>query len=191
MTGTSLNALLFLISILFDFYTILLIMRLVLAWVVADYNHPVTQAVVTSTSFIVKPFKKFLPDFRGIETATIVLIILVEFIKYFIITSLSFGLPNIFGLLILAIADAFRLMLETLSFALILQAILSWLQPNSPITQVLMKFTSPILRPLQRIIPPIAGVDITPLPAIIILQLLIIILINPVKALGLGIAIGT
>lgn len=191
MSGTSLNAALFLISTLFDFYIIILIMRLVLAWVGADYNHPITQFVVRFTSFIVKPVKKFLPDMRGVELSTLVLIILIEALKYFVLTIMSFGLPNIIGLLILAIGDSLRLMLETLSLALILQVIISWVHPGSPIYYVLYKFTSPIVRPIQRFVPPIAGVDISPLPAIIILQLLIIILIIPMKSLGLGIAIGS
>ncbi|MBX3708465.1 MAG: YggT family protein [Gammaproteobacteria bacterium] len=191
MSGTSLNAILFLISTLFDFYIIILIMRLILAWVKSDYYHPVTQFVVRFTSFIVKPLKKFLPDVRGFELSTLVLIILIEALKYFIITILSFGLPNIIGLFILAIGDSLRLMFETLSLALILQVIISWVHPGSPIYQLLYKLTSPIVRPIQRFVPPIAGVDISPLPAIILLQLLIIVLVNPMKGLGLGMAIGT
>src|SRR5262245_37411131 len=117
MSGTSLNAILFLISTLFDLYTFVLIIRLIFAWLGAEYNHPVTQFVVRFTSFIVKPLKKFLPDIRGVETSTIVLIIIVEALKYFVITVLSFGLPNFAGLLILAIGDSIRLILEMLSLA--------------------------------------------------------------------------
>lgn len=190
MSGNSLNAMLFLISTVFDFYTVVLIMRLVLAWVGADYHHPITQFVVKLTNPIIKPLKRFIPDLRGFEIATILVIILVEACKYFVITMLSFGLPNVLGLFILALGDAIRLILQTLTLALILQVIMSWVQPNSPVYDVLHKFTSPIIRPLQRVIPPVAGIDIAPLPAIIILQLLVIILVNPMKGLGLGVAIG-
>lgn len=191
MSGTSLNAILFLISSLFDFYIVVLFMRLVLAWVGADYYHPMTQFVVKLTGFLVKPLKKVLPDIRGLETSTLVLIILVEIIKYFLITLFSFGMPNLLGLVILAIGDALRLMIETLSLALVLQVILSWVQPGSPLYLVLAKFTSPMMRPIQKVIPPVAGIDISPVPAIIILQLLIIILVDPIKAAGLGVAIGS
>lgn len=190
MSGNSLNAILFLISTVFDFYTVVLIMRLVLAWVGADYHHPITQFVVKLTNPVIKPLKRFIPDLRGVEIATVIIIVLVEACKYFVITMLSFGLPNVLGLFILALGDAIRLILQTLTLALILQVILSWIQPNSPVYDVLHKFTSPIIRPLQRVIPPVAGIDIAPLPAIIILQLLVIILVNPMKGLGLGVAIG-
>lgn len=190
MSGNSLNAMLFLISTVFDFYTVVLIMRLVLAWVHADYHHPITQFVVKLTNPIIKPLKRVLPDIKGFEIATFIVILLVEACKYFVITILSFGLPNVIGLFILALGDAIRLVLQTLTLALILQVIMSWVQPNSPVYDVLHKFTSPIIRPLQRVIPPVAGIDIAPLPAIIILQLLVIILVNPMKGLGLGVAIG-
>jgi YggT family protein len=134
--------------------------------------------------------KKFLPDIRGFETASLVLILIVEIIKYFVLTVLSFGMPNIFGLLILAFADAIRLFLETLSLALIVLMILSWVQPNSPVYQILNKFTSFITRPMHKVIPLIAGVDIVPMIAIIILQLIIIAIINPIIASGLAIATG-
>jgi len=190
MSGTSLNAILFLISTLFNLYILVLIIRLILAWAKADYSHPITQLVVRLTSFIIKPMKKFLPDIGGIELSTLVLIILVEVIKYFVITLLSFGLPNVIGLLILAIGDSIKLILEILFYAILLQAILSWVQPGSPINHVLNKLTSPIMRPLQRVIPPVAGIDISPIPALIILQLLIIIVVNPLLGLGLGVAVG-
>lgn len=191
MSGTSLNAILFLISCIFDFYILILIMRLVLAWVGADYHNPVTQFVVKMTSFFIKPMKKILPDIRGIETSTLVAIILVEVCKFFFITVLSFGLPNIIGLFILAIGDFLQLLIWALSIALILQVILSWVQPGSHVHQTLDKFTSPLMRPFQRVLPPVAGIDISPIPALIILQLLIIVLVNPMKGVGLGMAIGS
>jgi YggT family protein len=166
-------------------------MRLILAWVGADYHNPITQFVVKMTSFFIKPMKKFLPDIRGIETSTLVAIILVEVIKFFLITVLSFGLPNIFGLIILGIGDFIQLLIWALSIALILQVILSWVQPGSHVHQTLDKFTSPLMRPFQRVLPPVAGIDISPIPALIILQLLIIVLVNPMKGVGLGMAIGS
>ncbi len=190
MSGSSLNAVLFLIGLLFNFYIVILIVRLILAWVGAEYTHPVTQFVVRTTSAIVVPMKKFLPDIRGFETATLVLIFVVEMIKFFIITSLSFGLPNIIGLIILSLADTLRLILEILSLALVLQMILSVVQPSSSIYQILNKFTAPVIKPLQKFIPPVAGVDISPIPAIIIMQLIIILALDPMKARGLAMAIG-
>jgi YggT family protein len=191
MAGTGLNAILFLISCIFDFYIMILFVRLVLSWVHADYNHPLTQFVVKLSSPIIKPIKKFIPDYRKLETATLVLIILVTMLKYLLLSLMSYGFPNIFGLFIAAIGDCIRLLLVTLSIALILQAILSWVMPNSPAYYTLSKLTSPITDPLHKFIPPLAGIDITPLIAIIILQLLVILIADPLVAYGVAIATGT
>jgi YggT family protein len=190
MSGTSLNAILFLISAVFDLYIFVLIIRLILAWSGAEYSHPITQLVVQLTSFIIKPMKKILPDIRGFETSTLVLILVVEIIKYFVITALSFGVPNILGLLLLAIGDSIKLVLELMFYAIFLQFIVGLIQPSSPIYQVLSKLTSPALRPFQRIIPTVGGFDLSPIPALIILQLLIIIVVNPILGMGLSIAVG-
>jgi YggT family protein len=103
---------------------------------------------------------------------------------------LSFGFPNIFGLLIISIADTIELILVTLVFAIFIQWLVSLLQPESPINQLLNKLTWPIMRPLQRVIPRIGGLDWSWVPAMIALFLIIIIVVQPLKAIGLGIAIG-
>src|SRR5579883_585709 len=109
MSDTLRATLLFLIQTVFDLYLFLLIIRLVLAWVNADYYHPVTQFIIKCTSFIVKPMRKYIPNVKDLETATVVLIIILELIKFFLISLLSFGLPNLLGLLILAIGDSIKL----------------------------------------------------------------------------------
>jgi YggT family protein len=191
MSGTGLNALLFLVSCIFDFYILILFVRLILAFVHADYYHPLTQFVVKCTSFLVTPLRKFIPDVRGVETATLVLILLIVLLKWIMLILMSYGIPNLLGLFILMIGDTLKLMLEILSLAFIFQAILSWVQPASPVYQVLNKCTSPMTSPLHKVIPPISGIDITPLIAIIVLQLLVIILASPIIAYGLAVAIGS
>lgn len=190
MAGTLNNALLFLINTIFNAYLFILCIRLILAWVGADYHEPVTQFIVKCTNFIVKPLRRYIPNFKDLETSTLVLILVIEAIKFFFLAILSFGLPNILGLMVFAFADTLRLIITTFFYAILLQAIVSWIQPQSPINYILIKFCSPILRPLQRIIPPINGFDITPIPAFIILQLLIIVLVEPLIAMGWKIAFG-
>lgn len=190
MAGTLNNAFLFLVNTLFNVYLFILCIRLILAWVGADYHEPLTQFIVRFTNFIVKPLRRYVPNFRDLETSTLILILAIEAIKFFFLAILSFGLPNIFGLLIFAFADTLRLFITTFFYAILLQAIISWIQPQSPINYVLTKFCSPVLRPLQRIIPPINGFDITPIPAFIILQLLIIVLVDPLIAIGWKFAFG-
>ena len=112
MSGTTLNAFLFLLTSVFDIYLFVLIIRLVLAFSGGHYEHPITQLIVKLTSFIIDPLRRFLPDVKGIETSTIVVILLVEFIKFFLISCITFGFPNLLGVIILSFADAFKLLLQ-------------------------------------------------------------------------------
>ena len=178
------EGMLFLVNTLFDIYLFILIVRVILGYVRSDYFNPITQFVVRMTDFIVKPLRRIIPNFHGVELSSVLLIILLELIKFLLISALTFGLPNIGGLIILAFGDMLAMFIRVFIYAIILQAIISWVQPQSPINYTLYQFTSPIMRPFQRLIPPIGGFDISPIPAIIVLQLLIIILVNPIMELG-------
>jgi YggT family protein len=190
--GASLrDGLLFLISTVFNIYITLLIIRFVLACVGSNYaTNPLTQFIVKCTSFVIKPMKKVIPDFRKIEFSTLLLIILLAIIKWTLILTIPFGFPYVSGLLILSFGDTLKLALQIFFFAILIQALITWIQPASSIDRGLNDFTSPVMKPIQRIIPPIGGFDISPVPALIILQLLIIVLVNPIIGYGLGMAHG-
>lgn len=189
MSDSLRSGLIFLITTLFDIYLFILMIRIVLVWVRADYFNPFTQFVVKCTDFIIKPLRRIIPNFRQIEFSSIVLLLVLAMFKFFFICLLSFGVPSILGLCILALADCFKIVIELFFYAILIQALLSWIQPGSPINRVLYQFTSPIMRPLHQLIPPIGGIDITPIPALIILQLLIIIAVNPLMAFGLQMSV--
>lgn len=190
MAETLDSALLFLINTVFSLYLFVLIVRFLLVFVGANYFDPITQFIIKLTNFIVKPLRKVVPNIKRVETSTLLLIIVLEVIKFFLISILSFGLPNIGGLLILALSDGLKLFIETFFYAILLQAILSWIQPYSPINKTLYQITSPLMDPIRRVVPLVGGVDISPIPALILLQLLLILLINPFMKLGLSIALG-
>ena len=76
------------------------------------------------------------------------------------------------------------LIIQILTYAIFLQAILSFIQPYSPIVSTLALLTSPIMQPLRRLIPPVGGMDLSPIPALIGLQLCNILLVDPLTSLG-------
>lgn len=178
------NALVFLIYTLFDFYLFILVIRIVLVWVKAYYYDPVTQFIVRLTDPLVKPLRRIIPNIGLIETSSVLLVIVLELIKFFLLSYLEFGLPNPVGLLVLAIGDSLKILLDTFFFAILFQAIMSWVSVNSNINRVLYQFTAPILHPLQRVIPTVGGIDITPIPALILLKLIVILFIQPIILFG-------
>lgn len=184
------TALVFLIYTLFDLYLFVLTIRLMLVWVGANYFDPFTQFIIKVTDALVKPLRRVLPTTRGVEVATLVLMLALDLIKFFLVTTMMYHFPNIIGIFILAIGDIIKIILQVFFYAILIQAVLSWLQPHAPINRTLMQFTAPIMRPLHRVIPPVGGFDITPIPALIILQLLIMLIAAPIMSAGMGVAVG-
>lgn len=167
----------FLINTLFDLYLLVLCVRLILAWSRANYFNPITRFIIQITQPIISPLRRFIPTYAGIEFATLLCIIGLEILKLILITSLFSNLPDVSVLLLVAVLSSIKLILATFFYAILIGAIMSFLTPgNTPLTQVISQIASPILHPLRRFIPPIGGFDITPIPALIILRLCIMLL---------------
>lgn len=184
------DGLLFLVNTLFDLYLIILIVRLILVYVGANYFDPFTQFIVRLTDFLVKPLRKVIKNVNRIEIATLLLIFVLSLIKFLLVLLIYGHTPNPVGLFILAFADFLRLIINVFFYAILLQAILSWVQPYSPINRTLYQFTYPIMAPFRRLIPPIAAIDVSPVLVLIMLQLLLILLISPLTSLGFALAFG-
>lgn len=184
------SGLLFLISTVFDLYIFVLFVRILLVCAGANYFDPITQFIIKLTDPVIKPLRRVFPNVKRLETSSVVLALLLESIKFFIVCLFTFGLPNIFGVLILSCGDAIKGIVQILFYAIILQAILSWIQPQAPFNRILYQLTYPIMQPIRRIIPLVNGIDISPIPALIILQLFIIIIASPLMAFGLTVATG-
>lgn len=168
----------YLITTLFDLYLYVLAARFILAFERANYFNPITRFIITITQPIIGPLRRFLPTKGGIEMATLFLILFLEILKCFLINLLFMqSIATYTAIFIVSLTETFKLFLNTFFFAILFNAILSWVHVHpSPISEVLGQLSAPIMRPLRRVIPPIASFDITPIPALIILQLLIIIL---------------
>lgn len=171
------SALLYLINTVFDLYLIVLSVRLILAWERANAANPIIQFVLTVTNPIVGSLRRVIPSKGKLELATLLAIILLEILKFLIISMLFANILRFDLLLLLSLLATIKLILNTFFFSILFYAILSWVNAStSPIGEVLFYLSEPILRPFRRIIPRISGFDISPIPALIILQLLIILL---------------
>lgn len=184
------DALLFIVSTVFDLYLFVLVIRLLLAFVGASYFDPMIQFVIRATDPLIKPIRRIIPNVRGIELSTVLVILTLEVIKYSLITVITEGNYVFTGVLIIAFADALKILLQTFFYAIILQVLLSWIQPQSPVIGILYRITSPIMRPMQRLCPTIGGFDISPIPAMMLIQISIIVIVNPIWAYGMGVLLG-
>jgi YggT family protein len=185
MTGTPYlnNAGIFLIQTLFGFYILAVMLRFLLQWVRADFYNPLAQFLVKLTNPPLLPMRRVIPGLMGLDMAAVVLMLglqIVELLLIFYLTAHSIKLP---GLLLLAVAQLLGLLINVLFWAVIIQAILSWVNPDpyQPAVRLLYQLTAPILRPARRMIPPISGLDLSPIVVLVVLHLLKLLLVAPLQ----------
>lgn len=181
------RAALFLIESLFDFYLLILLLRFLFQWWRIDYYNPISQFVDKLTSPVISPLRGLLPEYRGMDLATLCLLSGICMCKLIFITLLTYHrLPNLGGLLLWTLGDLCHLGLKLFFYAILANIILSWLAPtmHSPVTAILSRLTAPLLHPARKWIPPFGGFDLSPIPVIIGLQLLMILISEPLIQLG-------
>jgi len=175
----------FLINTLFGIYIMLVMLRFLLQWVRADFYNPVSQFLVKATNPPLQPLRRMIPGRGRIDIAAIVLMLVLQMIATLLIMVIrGFGV-NVIALIIISFAQLLELLLNVFMFAIIIQVIISWINPGSynPALSLLYSLTEPLLRPARRMIPPISGLDLSPLIVIVAIQLLKMILIPPITHL--------
>ncbi len=162
------NPLFFLIDILFQLYATALLIRVLLQWVRADFYNPISQFIVKITNPPVKPLRRLIPGFGGIDVATLILAVAVIAIKVMII----YQTLNPLFIALISIAQTLTLIISIFLYSIIIQAVLSWVNPDpyNPAVSLLNSLTNPVMKHFRRLIPPISGMDISPIFAIIALM---------------------
>jgi len=166
---------------LFSFFTLALLARFALQWSRASFRNPLGQFIVAVTDWAVVPARRLIPSALGLDLSTLFLAWLTQAMFH----GLVFGLfipavavtPSaVLSLALLALLATARLALYLLVAAVIISALLSWINPYAPLAPLFNAIADPFLRPLQRVIPPIGGLDLSPLVLLLVLQLLLSVL---------------
>lgn len=166
------NAIFFLVTTLFDLAMWALLLRVLLQWVRADFYNPMSQLVWQTTRYPADWLRRIVPRWRNLDTsALLVLVVLATLYVWSVAALLGFGIGAA-STLWFALLKLVVLTVNLYTFTLFIQAILSWLGPgvNNPASNVLWSLNEPILRPVRRIIPPMAGLDLAPLAVMLLLQ---------------------
>lgn len=163
------NPFIFLIDILFDIYIAIVLLRFLLQQVGADFYNPISQFIVNATQKPVMIARRIIPGFRGIDMASLVLVALLIIVKLSILLAISGIQPSIGALLIQSLHDLVQLVLDIFMFALFIQAILSWINPDpyNPVSSLLYSLTRPILTPIRKHLPVTGGLDFSTIVALI------------------------
>jgi YggT family protein len=185
------NALGFLLQTLLGLFTLVLLLRFYFQLTGVPFKNPVTQALLALTNFVVQPTRRFIPNWGNINLAILVLAFLIElFLQFSLLWLKNFPFmvagPAVWTSLIgLTLIGLLKLSIHIFLYAVIFQAILSWVNPYTPAAPVLDALTRPLLKPLRKFIPLAGGFDLTPLVVLIGGQLLLIVLITPLEQLFL------
>jgi len=176
------NAGVFLISTLFSLYILAFMLRFILQMVRADFYNPVSRFIVKITNPPLKPLRRFIPGLAGIDMASVIFMLALQMLEFFIITLLrNFPAPDILGLTLYAFVELISLGFYVFLFSIFILAILSWINPGqySPINNLLSQITEPVLRPARKFLPPMSGMDLSPLIAMVGLWLIKLLLLDP------------
>jgi YggT family protein len=174
------EALVFLVSTIVGLFSLALLLRFYLQLARAPARNPISHFVVALTDPIVRPARRIIPGWGGIDLSTLVLAWLSEFLLLVLVrviemAFLGAGSMPVVTFLVLAALSIVRMSVYLLIGALIVQAVLSWVAPHSPVAPLVNGLVRPFLRPFQRWNLNIGGVDLSPLVLIIVLQLILMI----------------
>lgn len=173
----------FLVQVLFGFYATLVVLRFLLQLTRADFYNPLSQFIVKMTAPVLNPMRRFIPGAMGLDIAAIVLAWLVISLEELAILGLSgFGMQPLAAMLI-AIPEMITLVINIFLFAILIQVIISWINPGShnPAISLIHSLTEPLLAPVRRVMPQMGGIDLTPMVVMIGLFLLEMLLIPPIR----------
>lgn len=192
-SGYLTSPLLLIIHTLFDLYVLLVLLRFLLQMLRADFYNPISQFVVRVTTPPLKPLRRVIPGIGGQDVAALVLALLVLLIKYLLVRALGdnamslaslmvpIGTISVAGLFVVALAEIVASFINIFLFAIIIMVILSWVNPGAynPASAMISSISRPVMRPFQRFIPNLGGLDLSPLFASLALIVAKMLLIPP------------
>lgn len=162
-------------------YLLIVLLRFILQLVRADFYNPLSQFIVRATHPLLKPLRKVIPSVAGLDLASLVLAILVQLVLMALtLMLLGYGLENPLQLLVWSIIGVTALFLKVFFFALIISVILSWVAQGShnPTAMLINQICEPLLSPIRRILPSMGGLDLSPIVAFLLLNLIDMLVIR-------------
>ena len=170
-----LEAIIYIIQTLGSLYLLVVLLRFILQLVRADFYNPLSQFIVRATQPLLRPLRRIIPGFGGVDLASLVLALLLQLLLMAVVVALI-GL-NPLGLLpqllVWSLLGISSLLLKVLFFALIASVILSWIAPanHNPGALLINQIVEPLLAPLRKLLPSLGGLDISPIFAFIAINL--------------------
>lgn len=170
------DGLFFLLNTIFGLFIVALLLRFYFQLMRVPYRNPLSPFLIALTDFLVRPARRLIPGLWGLDFATLLLALLIEFLVLAATLWIDGIAPHpytpatLLVLLLLAAVGLLKQSIHIFMLVLIIQAILSWVNPYSPISEALNSLSRPFLVFFRKRIPRIGNVDISPLIVLILFQ---------------------
>ncbi|MBT8420931.1 MAG: YggT family protein [Gammaproteobacteria bacterium] len=186
------NAGTFLIETLLGLYIMAVMLRFLFQVVQADFYNPFSQFVVKVTDPPLRHLRRFIPGLWGLDLSSIVLLLILQSLEIGIVSAILGGGANPIGIILLSVARLLALATHIFMFAVIIHVVMSWINPHAynPMVSLLYSLTEPLLGPARKWLPPISGLDLSPILVIVGLQFISMLFIAPIADLGTGFLLG-
>ena len=180
------DPIIFLIDTLCSLYIMAVLLRLLLQWCGADFYNPISQFLVKITHPPLRIMRRFVPSIGKIDSSSLVLMLSLQMAADFSILLLKGVNINIGALAILSMTQLISLLLNVLVFSVFARAVLSWVNPGAfyAAASIVEALSNPILNLCRKMIPNLGGIDLSPLAALLLLQMAKMVVLPPLHELS-------
>lgn len=177
------------------FYLTIVLLRFLLQLARADFYNPISQFAVKATNPLLRPLRRFIPGWGGIDGAALVLAVIIQAITFFLILfALNSSMPAINPLTLLSwsILNVLDLIVKIYFWSVIAVVVVSWIAPqsNHPAIQLVAQITEPVMRPVRSVMPSLGGLDLSPIIVFLILNVISVVIDHMKIAAGMGSIVG-
>jgi len=176
----------FLIDTVIGLYTLVVMLRFLFQLTRADYHNPISQIVVKLSNPPLVRLRRVVPSLPGIDTAAVVLLLILEMCRIAGINLLSGHSPAIVGLVLLSVGELLKLAIYIIIFSIFIRAMLSWFSGAgyTPVLRLMHTFTEPVLKTFRRLLPVTGGLDFSPIAVFIVFMVVLKIVVQPLLDFG-------
>lgn len=181
--------LVYLVYVFFSLYLLAMLLRFLLQLVRADFYNPISQTLVKLTNPLVIPLRRVIPGYAGIDFSSLLLALLLQIVMVALLVFLKAGaLLGPLPLLLVGLVGLAAYLVQIYFFMILAMIILSWIAPggNSPVLYLLHQLTEPVMAPFRKILPPMGGLDLSPIFVFIVINILQITLRHLAVSLGIA-----
>jgi len=176
------SVILMIVDAVVSLLTVTLLLRFYMQWMRVSFRNQLGAFVIQLSDWLVLPLRRVVPSLGGLDLSSLVPAILLQALEIALVVWLRGSPPGIdpvrLGAIMLAVGliEVIKLSVWLLIIVVFAAAILSWVSPHSPVAPALNSLAKPFLRPIQKVIPPIANIDLSPLVLLLVLQIVLMLI---------------